>query len=282
MTAALALVRWAHLLPLMAVFGAASFASALRRKKVIVTAVALPWFGWACLIALLTAIVQLLLTTAAMSGDWQGALDPAALRSVVVDTTFGNLAIVRLAALALLCLTVVLRRPAGWEGELLSAVALLGLAFTSHAAASGSADHAMTRALNDAVHLVTAGFWIGGLLLLLQLAQQRRSPDLMPALQLFSQIAIYSVTALMLAGMLNTLFVYSAQRVSWTYTILLIVKVALALGMITFAFINRLRVMPALEQGHDDGTLAKNVRSELTIGAVVVGIAAILGSISPS
>ncbi len=281
MTAALALVRWAHLLPLMAVFGASTFVSALRRKNLDAT-VSLPWFGWACLVAVATAIVQVLLTTAAMSGGWQAVFDPTALLAVLADTEFGHFAFVRIGALALLCLAAVAIRPVGLAAEALSAIALVCVAFTSHTAASGSEAHATTRALNDAVHLVTGGFWIGGLLVLLQLAQRRRGPELMPALHLFSQIAIYTVTALMLAGMLNTLFVYSAQRVSWSYTILLVLKVTLALAMIAFAFINRLRVMPALESGNDDGTLIRNIRSELMIAAVVVALAAILGSISPS
>jgi putative copper resistance protein D len=281
MTATLALVRWAHLLPLMAVFGASSFAAAMRSRR-LDAVIPLPWLGWACLVALATAIIQVLVTTAAISGSWQAAFDPTALLAVLVDTEFGHFAFVRIGEIALLCLAAVAIRPVGREAAALSAIALICVAFTSHAAASGSEAHATTRALNDAVHLVTGGFWIGGLVVLLQLAARRRGAELLPTLELFSQIAIYTVTALMLAGMLNTLFVYSAQRVNWTYTVLLIIKAVLALAMVAFAFVNRLRVMPALESGTDDGTLARNIRSELVIGAVVVALAAILGSISPS
>jgi putative copper export protein len=51
--------------------------------------------------------------------------------------------------------------------------------------------------------------------------------------------------------------------------------------MIGIAFINRLRVTPLLATDAGRATLARNVRAELALAAAVVGIAAVLGSISP-
>jgi len=126
------------------------------------------------------------------------------------------------------------------------------------------------------------GFWIGGLaVLLLQAFTARNTASLFVEAGIFSEWAIYAVTVLALAGMINAGFIYAAQRVNWAYTVLLLFKVVLAAGMIALAFINRLRVMPKLEAGSGADTLARNVRSELLLGAIVVAIAAILGSVSP-
>jgi copper transport protein len=166
----------------------------------------------------------------------------------------------------------------------LSGIALVTIAVTSHAAASGPEAYALLRLSTDALHLLTAGFWIGGLWVLLDLGLRgrREKPQLLfRAVSLFADVAIYGVTALFLAGMLNTGFILSAQHVDAWYGVLLALKVVLAFAMIGIAFVNRLRVTPRLASGEGGEVLARNVRGELVLGAAVVAIAAVLGSISP-
>lgn len=280
MTAAMALIRWAHLLPLLAIFGTASFGEMLHAKGLLADRLTLPWLPWAALLAFLAALAQLLFTSIQMADSWNGVEDPSAIATVVGHTLFGQVFILRIVALALLALAV-LRGSPSLLVAVLSGIALAGVALTSHAAASGQQSFMLFRAANDAVHLLTAGFWIGGLAVLLQLAQRHKAVLLAGPVNLFSEVAIYAVTALTLAGMLNTGFVWSAQRVTWAYALLLAAKVILATAMIALAFINRLRVAPALEAGSGSAAFARNVGVELALGVGVVALAAVLGSIAP-
>jgi putative copper export protein len=162
---------------------------------------------------------------------------------------------------------------------LFAAVALAGVAWTSHAAASGRESFALFRAAMDALHLLAGGFWLGGLVSLLYVAHEKGRVQ--ESVALFSEVAIYAVTVLALAGALDAGFIFAAERVSWTYIALLLVKISFAVGMIAIAFINRLRVTPLLAADAGRAMLAHNVRAELALGTTVVGIAAVLGSISP-
>jgi putative copper resistance protein D len=280
MTILMALTRWAHLLSLMTVFGAAAFAWLLQRR---LRFQPLESRGWLTLVivAAVSAFVQFILTVGNMSDTVMGAFSPGTVATVLEDTTFGQVFIIRVVVLAALIALIVFRSTAVLFIALLSGAALAAVALTSHAAASGREAYTLWRAGNDATHLLCGGFWIGGLVVLLKYAWDR-APALHEIVALFSETAIYVVTFLALAGMINTGFIFAAQHVGWFYLTVLLLKVAAAIGMITLAFINRLRVMPALAAGQDADVFARNVRAELILGAGIVALAAVLGSISPS
>lgn len=281
MTILAAVIRWAHLLSLMGLFGASAFGWVLNRRRLTDLPQTRIWL-LAALITIASAALQLVTTTAGLTGGWTTALDPGALSAVLSHTTFGQAFVVRFIALVILVLLAGQPKPWLLGLAILSAVALACIALTGHAAANGQAAFAWMRAATDATHLWTGGFWVGGLAVLLWLAVSGDRTKLYAEVGAFSEIAIYAVTLLMLVGMINAGFIFAAQRVGWTYFLLLACKVVLALAMLLIAFINRLRIMPALEEGQNAGVLARNIRLELILGGAVVGLAAILGSISPS
>src|SRR5262249_6117751 len=110
----------------------------------------------ASLVALATAVLWLCITTVQMSGGL--ALDDLTL--VVMKTTFGNVFLIRLALLLLLCVLAVAANAA--VGTVTAGAALALLAVTSHAAAA----RPQMGTITDAFHLLTGGFWVGGLVVL--------------------------------------------------------------------------------------------------------------------
>jgi copper resistance protein D len=289
MTAVFAFVRAIHFASLMAVFGAGLFLVLLRRHHLIEMSAraARVLFSGASSMALLSAIAWLVLVTGQMSGDWHAALDPSAIKAVAADTEFGRIAVARIAGLVVLWLLCILQRPSPGSVVVFFAACILGtLGLTSHAAAS-TGGFAFVRAANDAVHLLAAGFWLGGLIVLAVLLVRfyREPSTLRGPFQLFSAWGSYAVALLVLSGITNAAVILP---VKWTsahsaYAHLLEVKITLALGMIALAVINRMQLVPALRDGEYGITwfLGQSVRAEILLGALVVGIAGYLGLMPP-
>ena len=146
----------------------------------------------------------------------------------------------------------------------------------------------LARAGNDAKHLMAAGFWVGGLIVLGALLWQHRSaPDrLIAPFGLFSRWGTVAVALLVLSGMTNAAIILPLRSVTPhnAYADLLAVKITLALGMIVLAVINRQQLVPALGK-HNDGItrqLAYSVAVEILLGALVIGIVGYLGQMPPN
>jgi putative copper resistance protein D len=238
-------------------------------------------------LALVSSVAWLVLVAGQMSGDWHAALDPAAIGAVAAETEFGRIAVMRIAGLALLWLLCLLQMPSpGRAGVVLAAFLLGALGLTSHAAAS-SGGFALVRAANDSVHLLAAGFWLGGLIVLAVLvARHHRQPvSLRGPFQLFSAWGTAAVALLVLSGVSNAALILPVKSVSAhsAYAQLLAIKITLALAMIALAAINRMQLVPALRDGECATTrfLARSVRAEILLGALVAGIAGYLGTMPP-
>jgi copper resistance protein D len=289
MTAIFASVRAIHFASLMTIFGAGFFLLLLRRHHLIEMPVrtARALFMSAASLALVSAIAWLLLVAGQMSGDWHASLDPAAIGAVAAETEFGRIALARIAGLALLWLLCLVQMPSPRPVTVLLAALILGaLGLTSHAAAS-SGGFALIRAVNDSVHLLAASFWLGGLIVLAVLvARHHGEPaSLRGPFQLFSAWGTTAVALLVLSGIGNAAVILPVRSVlaHSAYAQLLAVKITLALTMIALAVINRMQLVPALRDGESMTArfLARSVRAEILLGALVVGIAGYLGLMPP-
>jgi copper transport protein len=104
----------------------------------------------------------------------------------------------------------------------------------------------------DAIHVVGAAVWAGGLALLLAtLRSDRRTDDPVGAagvVQRFSSVALWSVLALSLAGTAMSLPLIGglSALTSTTYGILLLIKVALVAVVVAIAAYNRRTLVPAV------------------------------------
>jgi putative copper export protein len=250
----------------MLLFGDAVFGALLRgRLKLEAPS---PWRWAVLIIALASACSWLVLAAAAMAG----ALDAAALTQTVTGTLFGQIFVLRLAALLGLLLV---RR--GWSAAALAGLALALPAITGHAAQSSPAGFIAIGATLDAVHLLAAGFWIGGLAMLLAI---RKRPQFAAALALFSDFAMVAVLLLVMTGLINAASILLAGKGTDAplYVGVLCTKLALVLAMLMLAVFNRFRLLP----GRATGAIARNAAFELALGGIVIALAGWLGQLPPT
>ena len=243
-------------------------------------------FVGAATLALASAVLWFCLIAGQMSGDVRGSLDPATLGLVATDTRFGRIFLARflgLVALWFLCRGGVARR--GGAIATLAGLLLASLAPISHAAAeTGSM---IVGIASDAAHLLTAGFWLGGLVVLAMLALRHWSDRaaLIGPLRLFSLWGAAAVGILVVTGLINAVSIVPLSAVSLHdhYFELLLLKVTLAAAMIGFAALNRWRFAPALENGGRGALrqLTSSIGVELLLGIAIVTIAAFLGLTGP-
>jgi putative copper export protein len=110
-TAFFAATRWLHEASLMILFGGAMLRAILRAR---LPALRLPpghWRVWGALVALVTAVVWLGLTTGQMAGNPQAVTDTHVLGLTITQTLFGQMFQARMLLLLLLCATLVFRAP---------------------------------------------------------------------------------------------------------------------------------------------------------------------------
>jgi copper resistance protein D len=145
----------------------------------------------------------------------------------------------------------------------------------------------------DALHLVAAAAWVGTLLrlalLLWAAGHEAASVHIARAATLrFSTLGIFSVGTLILTGAINTLYPAGsiAALTETDYGRLLLIKIALFLGMVVIATINRLWLTPRLFQGAKAAArdasqrLRRNTLVEVAAGAIIIAIVTVPG-VSP-
>lgn len=257
--------RWVHLASCLFLVGATAILLFGGRSD---RPTARAWFrrvgGWAWALALISIVsgcAVLAAQAAIVEGRAVGALDVDALRRVVLDTHGGRVWLVRqgllVLLLAFLSLRADIRSRADWlaarlESALLAALAAALIALGGHAAAA-EADGA--RALvNDAVHLLAAGTWLGGLLPLAFLLRRAGTPDGADArpyavltARHFSRWALGAVVVLAATGAANA-YLYvgdMAGLLGTPYGHLLLLKLLVFAVILVLARVNR-RTLPAL------------------------------------
>ena len=269
----LAVARGIYYAAAMLLFGGAAFEALLRAKLPVILPRRMPVLRWAAWgLALLTAMAWLALAARAMADR----LDVPVIVQTATDTLFGQVFLLRLAALLGLGLLMLLRR--GRKiAVLLAALALALPAVTSHAAESSPAGFTAIGATLDGVHLLACGFWIGGLVVLAALFH-RNEPNMLLALSLFSDWAMVAVLLLVMTGLINAASILLGHGApSPVYLGVLGAKLALVAVMLGLATVNRFRLMP---RGTDAG-IARNAALELGLGLIVVLLAGALGQLQP-
>lgn len=202
MATLLVLCRFLHFIVVLLMFGACVFRPwllgaepqpALDRQLLRITR-ALAWLG------LISGVAWLILITASMAGSWDAALQPATVQLVLGKTFFGQVWAWHL--LLNLLLVMVLIRP--WAALRLPLIALLlaTLAPVGHGAMLDGLSGQLL-ILNQVVHLVCVGAWLGGLLVLVLILRQPQRFALEPILRRFSGVGYGLVTGLLMTGLIN-------------------------------------------------------------------------------
>ncbi|HET7086265.1 MAG TPA: CopD family protein [Rhizomicrobium sp.] len=257
----------------MTLFGELAFSLLLRVKLPVILPQRNRVLRWSALaLAFAASLAWLAAASAEMAGIW----NLEALAQTVTATLFGQMLAGRMVALMGLALALGLRH--GTKAAVsLAAIALVLPAATSHAAAS--AGFAILGAALDAAHLLTAGFWLGGLAAL-ALLFRHKEPNILLALSLFSEVAMVAVLLLVMTGLIDAASILLGDKsaASFTYLAVLGVKLALVAVMLVLAAINRFRLMPQSREG----TIARNASAELGLGIIVVLLAGVLGQLPPT
>ncbi|AZE56132.1 Copper resistance protein CopD [Pseudomonas synxantha] len=280
MATLLVLCRFLHFVVVLLMFGAWVFRPwllgtqrqpALDRQLLRITR-GLAWVG------LGSGLVWLLLITASMAGSWDAALQPATVQLVLGKTFFGqvwtwHLLLNLLLVIALIKPWPVLRLP-------LISLLLVTLAPVGHGAMLNGLSGQLL-ILNQVVHLVCVGAWLGGLLVLVLILRHAQEHRLEPILRRFSGVGYGLVAGLLVTGLINVR-VLTGQL--WPtplfsgFALILLIKVMLVLGMLALALLNRLR-LDRCEQRL--GSLKACVMVEWLLGVCAVAAVSLLGTLPP-
>lgn len=240
-------------------------------------------------LALVSAVIWFAATVAQMADDPTAAFNLDVLRMTAASTEFGRVWTARLAALALLALALAspLRRRRAFILSL-AGFALASLAATGHARV-GEGPVGWLHVAADAVHLLTAGLWIGALpsLAVLLHRSDHDAPMLsLSAVRRFSAVATPAVALLLLTGVVSTVILAETPSTLWTsrWGQLLALKIAAVGIMCGLAAANRWRVTPELSRdpAAGAGRLRRNALAELALSLGVLGIVALLGTLAPT
>lgn len=273
-----------------------NFAGALRRR--------LGWIAWISLaFCLLSGAAWFVLTAASMSGQPLAQIYAQdVLWTVLSQTVFGNDWLLRLVFGCGLAATFVALFSARGSASLwlkiaaaLFAAAFVGsLAWAGHAIGAEGAEGIVHPAA-DVLHLAAAAAWAGALApLALLLAMTGKDANALGAARTatlrFSTLGIASVAALLVSGIVNTWYLAGsvAALTQTQYGHLLLIKIAVFFAMVGVAAVNRLRLTPRLVADAQPATahrarraLCRNAAVEATLGAAVIAIVAVLGTLPP-
>lgn len=244
----------------------------------------------AAIVGVVAVFCLLPLQAASISDDWLAMVDADMLSTVAFQTRYGQGWCVRaLAVTSLLALILRGRPDNAWLRAAVAGLALASLSLTGHAAMQ-SGWIGVAHTLNDMLHALAAGFWLGSLPVFLAFLQRWQEParrkDATRALMRFSTAGHVAVAVLLLSGAVNTWMILSPAGLDFAslYWQLLLIKVALALAMVALAVINRYRWIPRIRSRGDLALyrIRRNTVLELWAGGAVLLLVGFLGLLSPS
>ena len=275
----LAGARFAHFAGLSLLFGLAAFPFYAGEAPA--------GLGRALKASAVLTLASCLLVLAASASDMGGEpgsiLDPSIYAAMVTDTVFGRVWVGRLVLSGLILALWLNPRPA--KDRLLlvaSALLLMSVGLTGHSAMPGGPEGWAHQGA-DVLHLLAAGWWIGGLAALALFARDLGARAAL-VLHRFSGIGYGAVIVLILTGLLKTaILLGSIFALGGTvYGKLLIAKLVLFAGMGALALSNKLQIMPALARGAPWlGRLKLQAGAEFALGLAVLAVVGVLGAISP-
>lgn len=232
------------------------------------------------------------MTEAGMS--WETA------RLMVTETSFGAVSLLRLgAAIAAVGILTLLLRGSPKKLDLLlvviCAILLGSLAEVGHSQMDDGQARAV-HALSDALHLVGAGAWLGGLVGLLDLTvtslngKNTADRQACEAASRFSKMGYIAVAILAVSGLVNSWWLVGSftNLVTTEYGQMLLLKLILFAAMVGFAGLNRFVVVPTLMDSATTGAklglrrLLINVAAEQSLGFAIVLIVSLLGITEPA
>jgi len=252
-------------------------------------------------VAVISGLTWVLLVTMSLSGESVGeAVMSGAVRDVLNLTQFGLVSEIRagLAIVLAACLVAQGRFPLAERIALATALGLAAaIAWTGHAASTPGVEGNLHLAA-DALHVLAAAAWIGGLVsLVLLLAVISKIPPMPGAAlaqdvaQRFSTLGMLSVAILVLSGTVNSWILVGSFDGLFAdeYGRLLILKLIIFAFMLAFAAVNRFWLTPRLavssaNTGQSEALrqLTRNSTIEIALGLAIFAVVGLLGTLHPA
>ena len=253
-------------------------------------------------LAPLVSLVLMLTSIAAMMGQPLAALEGPMVEAMIFGTDLGWAFLFRAALLGGGLIALLLRNRLASAlpiAALCYAAALITLAWSGHAAATEGGLGLFHR-LNDGLHLLAAGLWLGaiGWFLHLVIKAHRRVDDaqarnLLGEMHRFAPLGVTLVSVVAITGLINAQLIFgimnSAAVLTTDYGILLAGKLVLVCGMLAFgahnARMGRRGASPNESQANDSSAsllaLRRSLVGEFGLAVGVIGLVAVLGMMSP-
>jgi putative copper resistance protein D len=281
MASALVLCRFLHFIVVLMLFGAWVFRPLLASGETALDQRLARTTRWLAGVALLSGACWLLLITASMAGAWDAAFDPPTLGLVLGNTFFGQ--VWRWHLLINIALVALLLSPLRANLALrliLSGLLLATLAPVGHGAMlDGTAGHLLI--LNQLIHLICVGAWLGGLMLLVMILRAPAGHSMRTLLLRFSGVGYGLVGGLLITGLINVRVLTGAfwpTPLFSGFALILLIKAALVAAMLGLALFNRLRIDDCEQRL---ATLRSSVMLEWLLGIGAVAAVSLLGTLPP-
>lgn len=261
------------------------------------------WLICFALLAPFLSAALMIQSIAAMMGQPVWITEWATIEAMIATTSMGWAFAVRLALLsgALIALLLKHRLAAGpFIAAVLYGMAVASLAWSGHAAALAG-DIGLFHRVNDAVHMLAAGLWLGAIGWFLHLTiRTHRYPGvtlaqpLLNAMHGFAPVGMALVAIVAITGLVNAQMIFGLQNsgtvLMTSYGQLLATKVAIVALMLLCGGRNALigkRRADALSTGLDTDSTASlaalrvSLSTEIVLAIAVIGLVAIVGLMSP-
>ncbi|HKH81084.1 MAG TPA: copper homeostasis membrane protein CopD [Methylovirgula sp.] len=303
----LVIARWIYFCSVFVLFGSSFFWFYMGRERSTAGPGGLPQtlraikilLRIAAPLAAISGVAWLVGILANMLDDFGGVIDPANLRLFFFETPFGPVAIIRLTLFAAAVLVAILPwQNRAWLAALLAigALLLISQAWLGHAAEGGAGLYRALMIVVYSLHMLAAAAWVGGLppLLFALLEQRRMDPHgarerSLDILSRYSLMGAVAVTLIVISGITNASFRVAGsfgKLFNTAYGDVLFTKVVVVAVMLALAYFNRFIAMPRLRAAPSKGMtqiarLRTSIGFELSLGVLVIGVAAILGITPP-
>lgn len=255
--------------------------------------------GWAALAALLSGVLWFAAVVVSMT---DGAFDWEAIRSVLMETSFGEVSIIRFILATVIVVLMAFKtsspvRHPDWLSTALCAGLAASLAGTGHTQSSDGVDR-FIHTVADGLHLLAAGAWLGGLVALfgpvvksLSCVTPAVDAEARNAALRFAIMGYAAVATLIASGLINSWFLVGSfsNLTSTAYGQLLLVKLLLFAGMLALAAVNRFVVVPELTKGGEFGghavgltRLRRRILGEQALGLLIILVVSRLATMEPA
>jgi putative copper export protein/methionine-rich copper-binding protein CopC len=241
---------------------------------------------FAAILLVLASVMRLWLQSTALHGS-ERAFNSELLSIMLTDTSWGRAWLLQALLFALLAAAIAWARPPRDAAARITAiVAAIGLAaipsLTGHAA--GAESGVALAVVNDTLHVLTAGAWIGTLAVLIVDALPALAGDVAGAtaavntINIFSPLALIAAAIVALTGAGNAWMHFDRVDQLWTtdYGLVLMLKLAFVFLVVSAGAYNWRVVRPRLAAAPDVARLRRSAAAEVLFAAAVLLATAVL------